>query len=179
MTLWQTTPRGRDPPRELYVVIETPRGSRNKYEVAKHFPGVLLDRILHASLAYPADYGLVPQSWGEDGDPLDALVVGSSPVFPGAIVRARPVGVLDMVDKGELDEKIICALVGDPRYAPVERLDDLGKPFLDEVEEFFRTYKRLEAGATAVDVRGYRDADAAHAVLEAAFRRYEEKFHSQ
>lgn len=179
MTLWKSTPRGRDPPHELYVVIETPRGSRNKYEVAKHFPGVLLDRILHASLAYPADYGLVPQSWGEDGDPLDALVVGSAPTFPGCIVRARPIGVLDMIDKGEPDEKILCALVGDPRYADVTRHEQLGQPFLDEIEEFFRTYKRLEQGESAIEIRGWGGVEAAHRVLEAAFRRYHDRFHTQ
>jgi inorganic pyrophosphatase len=176
LNLWQTTPRGRDPPRELYVVVETPRGSRNKYELAKEFPGVLLDRILHASLAFPADYGLVPRSWGEDGDPLDALVVGSGPTFPGCIVRARPIGMLDMVDRGEPDQKILCALVGDPRYASVHEAAQLGEPFLLEVEEFFRTYKRLEAGADAIDVRGWRSVEEAHATLEAAFARYDGKF---
>lgn len=179
MTLWQTTPRGRNPPHELYVIIETPRGQRNKYEVAKHFPGVLLDRILHASLAYPADYGLVPQSWGEDGDPLDALVIGSHPVHPGAIVRARPIGVLHMVDGGDPDEKIVCALIGDPRTAHLQKLEDAGQAFLDEVEEFFRTYKRLESGKEAIEIKGWGDVDEAHRLLEEAFQRYHKKFETQ
>ena len=179
VALWNTTPRGRDPPRELYIVIETPRGSRNKYEVAKHFPGVLLDRFLSGSLAYPADYGLVPQSWGEDGDPLDAMVVGSAPTFPGCIVRARPVGMLDMVDQGEPDQKILCVLVGDPYFAHVKTWEDLGEAFLNEAADFFRTYKRLEAGEHAVEVRGWRSLEEAQTVLEASFRRYHEEFETQ
>lgn len=179
MTMWKTTPRGRDPPRELYVIVETPRGSRNKYELAKHFPGVLLDRFLTGSLAYPADYGLVPQSWGEDGDPLDAIVLGSAPTLPGCIVRARPIGMLDMVDRGERDEKILCVHINDVRVSHIEKLDQVGQPYLDEIADFFRVYKRLEAGEGAVEVEGWKEVDRANEVLEAAFERYRGMFEQQ
>lgn len=179
MTLWKSTPRGPNPPKLLYGVIETPQKTRTKYEVAKSFDGVILDRILHGSLVYPADYGLIPRSWAEDGDPLDILVLTTEPTHPGCIVRARPVGVLDMEDQGERDHKVLAVLDDDPRFAEVQELEDLSRHQTLEIEEFFRDYKKLELGREAVEVHGWEDREEAYEVIEAAFQRYREKWESE
>lgn len=179
MTLWRTTPAGPDPPDLVYGVVETPQRTRTKYEVAKGFEGVILDRILHGSLHYPADYGLLPRSWAEDGDPLDILVLTTEPTHPGCVVRARPIGLLDMVDEGETDHKVLAALDDDPRQEAVESLDDVPDQQLREIEEFFDDYKKLELGSEAVETRGWEGRETAHAVIEEAYARYRRKWETE
>ena len=129
------------------VVIEIPRGSRNKYEIGPRERHVIrLDRRLFSATVYPADYGFIPDTLGEDGDPLDALVLLEDPTFPGCWVSARPVGVFWMEDEAGPDAKIICVPAGDPRWDDVQDIDELPDYLVDEIEHFFDMYKMLEPG---------------------------------
>src|SRR5690348_9129624 len=126
------------------VFVEIPRGSRAKYELDKASGRIRLDRVLHSSVHYPADYGFVIDTLAGDGDPLDAVVIVEEPTFPGCVVPARPIGTLFMRDaKGE-DEKILAVPVGDPRFDEIKTLDDLAPHWRLEIETFFATYKTLE-----------------------------------
>src|SRR5947209_2319154 len=153
----------------IEVIIEIPRGSRNKYEY-DHVSGVIrLDRVLHSAVHYPADYGFVPETLSKDGDPLDVLVLTLDPTFPGCHVPARPVGVLRMIDdKGE-DEKILAVPAGDPRFDDILDLENLHGHWLREIENFFATYKLLEQKDT--ELLGWAGAGAAGKVIEEARRR--------
>jgi inorganic pyrophosphatase len=154
----------------VQAVIEIPRGSRNKYEM-DHTTGRLhLDRVLYSSVHYPADYGFIPETLAEDDDPLDILVLVQEPTFPGCIVPARPVGGLDMHDEKGSDFKVVAVPVGDPRYAHVHNLAELGDHWPREIETFFATYKLLEQKDT--EVLGWHDAAAAAAVIERCRERY-------
>lgn len=146
MSLWKKVPSGRNPPEIINVIIETPKDSKNKYEVSKEYDFIYLDRVLHSSVVYPIAYGLVPRTFYDDGDPCDAMVLLSEPTFPGCVVEARPVGVLRMKDEKGSDDKLLCVAIGDPRNKEIHDLDDLPQHYLDEIAEFFRTYKRLEEG---------------------------------
>src|SRR5947209_3236754 len=153
----------------IEVIIEIPRGSRNKYEY-DHVSGVIrLDRVLHSAVHYPADYGFVPETLSKDGDPLDVLVLTLDPTFPSCHVVARPIGVLRMVDdKGE-DEKILAVPTGDPRFDDINDLGDLHGHWLKEIENFFATYKLLEYKDT--ELIGWDGANAAGRVIEEARKR--------
>ena len=130
----------------VFVVIEIPRGSRNKYEIDHDGGRIFLDRRLFTATTYPADYGFIPDTLGGDGDPLDALVLLEDPVYPGVWVEARPVGVLYMQDEAGEDAKIICVPSQEPRWAGVEDLDDLTPALRAEIQHFFEVYKALEPG---------------------------------
>ena len=160
-----------DADRVIDVVVEIPRGSRNKYEY-DHEHGVMrLDRRLFSATFYPADYGFLPNTLGEDGDPLDALVLLDDPTFPGCWVSSRPVGVFWMEDDKGPDAKIICVPEHDPVYEGVTSLDELRPHLLDEIEHFFDVYKMLEPGKDT-ETRGYEGADAARAEIAACRARY-------
>jgi len=150
----------------IEVVVEIPRGSRNKYELDKERGVMRLDRVLYSSVHYPTDYGFVVGTLAEDGDALDALVVVDEPTFPGCHIMARPIGVLDMRDEKGPDQKILCVPIGDPRYAGMFDLKDIGQHWLREIENFFQTYKALEEKWT--DVVGWEDASIAVRVIEDA-----------
>jgi len=126
------------------VLIEINKGSRNKYEIDKESGRVKLDRVLRSSVGYPAEYGFVPDTHYSDGDPLDVLVIMRFPTVPGCIVSARPIGVLKMIDTGEHDEKIIAVPADDVYYDSYKDIKDVPKPLLDEISEFFASYKKLE-----------------------------------
>ncbi len=128
------------------VVIEIPRGSRNKYEVDHETGRVFLDRVLFTPFMYPTDYGYFENTLGGDGDPLDALVLLEYPLFPGVGVKVRPVAVLPMEDDGGIDEKLVCVPAKDPRWAHIKDLDDLPEQTKNEIEHFFSHYKDLEPG---------------------------------
>ena len=164
------------PLESVQAVIEIPRGSRNKYEM-DHTTGRLhLDRVLYSSVHYPADYGFIPETLAEDNDPLDILVLVQEPTFPGCIVPARPVGGLDMHDEKGSDFKIVAVPVGDPRYAHVHDLAELGDHWPREIETFFATYKLLEQKDT--EVLGWHDAAEAAAVIERCRERYRASGHA-
>jgi inorganic pyrophosphatase len=157
--------------RVIDVVVEIPRGSRNKYEMDKERGVIRLDRRLFSATFYPADYGFIPDTLGEDGDPLDALVLLDDPTFPGCWVTARPVGVFWMEDDKGPDAKIICVPAGDPRWESVVEIDDVAEPVLAEIEHFFDVYKMLEPDKHS-NTRGYEGTVAAWAEIDAALARY-------
>jgi len=152
-----------DFPASVEVVIEIPRGSRNKYEYDEATGGMRLDRVLSAAVFYPHEYGFIDGTRAGDGDHTDAIVLLDEPTFPGCRLRARPVGVLLMHDDQGPDEKILCVALGDPHYAHVLSLADVAPQKLIEVEHFFATYKLLED--KTVDVDGWADVDRAKDLL--------------
>ena len=144
------------------VTIEIPKGSRNKYEVDHKTGRIRLDRMLFTSTRYPADYGYIEDTLGEDGDPLDALVLLPQPVFPGCIVEARPVGMFRMTDEQGGDDKVLCVPAGDPRWDHINDIGDVPDHELDEIKHFFVHYKDLEPGkfVEAADWVGRAEAEA-------------------
>ncbi len=171
---WHSVPTGPKPPDEVYVVIETPKGSKNKYEIAKEFPGIVLDRVLHSSVMYPIDYGLIPRTFYDDGDPVDAMVLVSEKTFPGVVVEARPIAMMEMIDQGDLDNKILCVAKGDPMYREINSKEQLPPHLLNEISNFFETYKILEHKKT--EVKGWKGKDEALREVERSIGMYKEKF---
>jgi inorganic pyrophosphatase len=153
------------------VVIEIPRGSRNKYEYDHEANVIRLDRRLFSATVYPADYGFIPETLGEDGDPLDALVLLEDPTFPGCWVHARVVGVFWMEDEKGQDAKVICVPFGDPRWDQVADIDDVPNLMLAEIQHFFNVYKMIEPDKES-STRGFEGLAAALAEIEAARKRY-------
>src|SRR5262245_57128693 len=160
-----------NPYRVIDVVVEIPRGSRNKYEMDKERGVIRLDRRLFSATFYPTDYGYIPDTLGEDGDPLDALVLLDDPTFPGCWVTARPVGVFWMVDDKGPDAKIISVPAGDPRWDHVNEIEDVPDALRAEIEQFFEVYKLLEPGKSS-NTRGYEGTVAAWSEIAAALARY-------
>ena len=151
-------------PEFIEAVIEIPKGSRNKYQYDHASGSIRLDRVLFSSVHYPTDYGFFPGTHAPDGDPLDVLVLTDEPTFPGCRVRARPIGVLVMRDdKGE-DEKILASPLADPRLSGLADISEVNKHLLDEIENFFATYKVLEGKST--EISGWRDGEHAWEVYE-------------
>ena len=171
---WHQVPVGPDPPEHLNVIIETPRGSRNKYEMSKEFAGVVLDRVLHSSVVYPVEYGAIPQTLYDDGDPLDAMVLLKDPTYPGIVLKARPVGVMKMIDQGDLDNKILMVAEGDPLYRGVSTLKDLPEQLLNEIANFFQTYKILENKKT--EVSGWEGKEFAVKEIQRSMEAYRKKY---
>ncbi|MBD2446626.1 inorganic diphosphatase [Nostoc sp. FACHB-152] len=148
----------------INVLIEIPGGSKNKYEYDKELEAFALDRVLFSSVRYPYDYGFVPNTLADDGDPLDGMVIIDEPTFPGCIIAARPIGMLEMIDGGDRDEKILCVPDKDPRYTHVKSLNDVAPHRLEEIAEFFRTYKNLEKKVT--EILGWQDVGKVSALVE-------------
>ena len=163
---------GPDPPRVIHAVIETPKGSKNKYEYSSDMDALVLDRVLHSSVVYPLAYGFVPGTLYEDGDPLDVMVLMSEPVDPGCVVRARPLGMLRMLDSGKPDDKILASVVGDPRVRDMESYEDVPRHELLEIAEFFQYYKRLEENR-ATEVKGWAGRKDAFEAIERSIKRFE------
>lgn len=151
------------------MVVEIPKGSRNKYEVDHATGEIFLDRMLFTATRYPADYGFIPETMAEDGDPLDAMALVSEPTFPGCRIRIRPIGVFLMEDQGKADHKILGVPDGDPLWAGASDLDDVPEHLLRELEHFFAVYKDLEDKKTAT--LGWRPAADARVTIERALRR--------
>jgi len=148
------------------VVVEIPKGSRNKYEYDPELDAIVLDRMLFTSMQYPADYGYITDTLGGDGDTLDALVFVGEPTFPGCRIRARPVGLFRMRDEKGPDEKILCVPLRDPTWSEIHDLADLPSALLNEIEHFFQVYKDLEH--KEVGTEGFGDRAEALAVIAAA-----------
>jgi inorganic pyrophosphatase len=148
------------------VLVEIPRGSRNKYEFDHKKGRIKLDRVLYSSVHYPTDYGLIPETLSPDGDELDALIMVEEPTFPGCLVTARPIGLLVMEDEKGEDDKILAVPYNDPRFAHVTRLSDVADHWLREIENFFATYKYLQAVQT--ELKGWEDVERAWRVIHAA-----------
>ena len=148
------------------VVVEIPKGSRNKYEFDPEKKAFKLDRMLFSSMHYPSDYGFIRDTLADDGDPLDALVLVTEPTFPGCLIESKPIGLFKMRDEKGVDYKILCVPVGDPLWNHIGRLKDVPPHLLIEIEHFFDVYKELERKKTAVE--GWEEAESAVAVIRKA-----------
>ena len=172
MNLWHEIDPGKK--EAMNVVIEIPKGSKNKYEIDKKTGLIALDRVMHTSQDYPFDYGFVPQSLWHDGDPLDVVVLSTYPFVPGVLVRCRPVAIMHMVDSGDQDEKIIAVPAEDPRFNQVKDLEDINPHTLKEIEHFFLTYKKLQN--KEVEINGTEGRTQAEAAFEEGLKIYREKY---
>lgn len=169
-SLWESISLGEKSPDMINVVIEIPKGSHNKFEFDEKTGVFKLDRVLYSPFHYPLDYGFIPQTRSEDGDHLDALVIGSDPLFPGCLVEVRPIGLLRMIDAGEEDFKILAVQNKNPRFANIKDIKDIeaGQPhLLKEVSHFFMSYKELEGKKT--EIKGWGGlAEAKEEIKKAA-----------
>lgn len=172
--LWRQLTTGPNAPEQIYAIVEIPKGSRNKYEYHKEHGVIFLDRVLYSSLHYPGDYGLIPRTFCEDGDPLDVLVMVTEPTFPGCVIRARPIGIFRMLDRGEEDFKILAVAANDPLHGDFHNIKDIPQHYLDEVRHFFQVYKDLEG--SSVEVIGWEDVNAAKSEIQRAQQLYKERF---
>ena len=159
---------------EYDAVIEIPRGSRNKYEIDHETGRVFLDRVLFTSFVYPADYGFFENTLGEDGDPVDVLVLLDFPTFPGVGIKVRPVGVLNMTDEAGSDAKVVCVQYKDPRWSHIQDISDVPEQTRKELEHFFARYKDLEPNKW-VTIEGWGDAAEAEAIVEAGIVKLREE----
>lgn len=153
------------------VLIEIPRGSRNKYEYDFEIKRIRFDRMLFSSMMYPADYGFFPETLAMDGDPLDVLILINEPTFPGCVMEVKPIGVFHMADDKGPDEKIICVPVSDPIWNSLNNLSDINPHLLKEIEHFFQVYKDLEN--KRVDVGGWGDLSEALAIIAECTERFD------
>lgn len=174
MNIWHDIEKSRISASDFTVVIEIPKGSKSKYELDKTTGLLKLDRILHTSTHYPANYGFIPRTYADDLDPLDVLVLCSETIAPLTLVRCYPIGMIKMIDDGKGDEKIIAIPFDDPTYNSFTDISQLPKHIFNEMRHFFAVYKALENKETAVDeVQGLTEATR---VIENAINAYENKF---
>ena len=174
MNIWHSINPKRISPKDFIVVIEIEKGSKCKYELDKETGHIILDRILYTSTHYPANYGFIPRTYGDDNDPLDVLLLCAEKLEPLSLVRAYPIGVINMIDGDSNDEKVIAIPFNDPSYNEYNDIDDLPKHIFDEMRHFFEVYKNLEHKKTAVDdVKGREDAIK---IIESAIENYKVHF---
>lgn len=172
---WKHIMPGRKPPEKVYALVECPKGTKNKYEISKNTNLAILDRVLHSSVIYPVDYGLIPGTYADDGDPLDILVLITNPTHPMTLLETRPIGVLLMEDEKGLDEKILAVATHDPYYTSLRDISEVPKHHLDEIREFFRTYKNLEEPKYA-DVKEWKNKEHAYQIISKAINDFKDKF---
>lgn len=158
---------------KMNVIIEIGKGSKNKYEIDKETGLIALDRAMYTAQDYPFDYGFVPQTLWDDGDPLDVIVLTTYPLNPGILVKVRPVGMMDMIDDGDSDVKIIAVPIKDPRWDEVKDLSDINKHTLKEMEHFFSTYKKLQE--KEVQIKGFSGNKEAMSAFDKSRKQYQEK----
>ena len=156
--IWHDISPKRITPEDFICVIEITKGSKKKYELDKETGFIILDRILYTSTHYPANYGFIPRTYGDDGDPLDVLLLCAEPLEPLSLVKAYPIGVISMIDNGRNDEKIIAIPFGDPNYNQYTDIDQLPQHIFLEMSHFFKVYKNLEHKDTAVNEVSGREA---------------------
>ena len=171
---WHDVSIGPDAPGELNVVVEISKGSKVKYELDKETGLLLVDRILYSSVVYPENYGFIPRTLADDGDPLDVLVLMQEPVQPLSVLKVRPIGLLPMTDDGEEDENVICVHADDPQYAVYEHFGELAEHRFREISQFFAEYKSLEG--KEVEVGTVAGPDAAVETIRRAMELYGKKF---
>ena len=174
---WHSISPGKDAPNKLNAIIEIPKGSKNKYELDKESGLLKLDRTLFSSVVYPANYGFIPQTFCDDNDPLDILVLGQEPVYPLCLMEAKPIGMLQMVDQGEKDDKIIAVHSNDPEYRHYHSIDQLPPHKVLEISQFFSDYKLLENKKVIIEQT--LDADAAKRCILEAISLYQKEFGSK
>ena len=159
MNIWHDISPEEITPESFSAVIEIPKGSSCKYELDKKTGMLRLDRVLYTATHYPANYGFIPRTYADDGDPLDVLVLCSEQIFPMTLVKVYPIGVMRMIDGGKLDDKIIAVPFSDPTYRGIKSIDELPAHIFDEIMHFFTVYKQLENKQTAVkELFDYKDA---------------------
>jgi inorganic pyrophosphatase len=161
----------------LLCYVEIPKGSRNKYEYDEDLDAIVLDRFLFSSMVYPTDYGFIPETHGQDGDALDAMVCVSEPTFPGCVIPVKPIALFRMEDDQGIDDKVLCVPLSDPAWNSLEELDDLPKPLQDEIAHFFSVYKDLEQ--KKVKVHGWYSRQEAEEEIDEARERWREKGQQQ
>ena len=174
MNIWHNISPKRISAEDFVAVIEIPKGSKIKYELDKETGFMKLDRILHTSTHYPANYGLIPRTYADDNDPLDVLVLCSEALLPMTLVRCYPIGVIRMIDSGRHDDKIIAIPFDDPNYNTYQSIDELPPHVFAEMTHFFRVYKELENKTTAVNE--VEDLAVAKQIISEDIDRYIEKF---
>lgn len=176
MNLWHDISLGNNVPEEFNTIIEIGKGSNNKYEIDKETGLIALDRANYSSFPYPFDYGFAPQTLWEDNDPLDVVVLTTFPLQPGILVRVRPVAVMEMIDSGESDYKIIAVPVSDKRWEDTQDIDDINKHTLKEFKHFFETYKQLKGKNDIVEIKDIKGRSAAIEAINHSVQLYTEKF---
>ncbi len=155
---------------QMNVIVEIPKFSKNKYEIDKETGLIALDRVMHTAQDYPFDYGFVPQTLYDDGDALDVILLTTYPLAPGIVVKARPVAIMEMVDGGERDDKVVAVPVDDPRFEDIQDVGDLNKHFLKETAHFFETYKQVQK--KEVKIGSWLGASDAKAAFEKSRQMY-------
>jgi inorganic pyrophosphatase len=170
---YSTLPIGSEAPKVVNAVVEVPLGQTNKYEYDKNLHVFRLDRPLYASVYYPCEYGFIPSTLSEDGDTLDILILADRPSFPGCFLEVRPIGMLDMVDQGVPDRKILSAAAHNPSYRDFKNHTDVFPHLLSEIEHFFVVYKQLEK--KHVEVAGWGDSAQAEAAIVECHKRFKKK----
>lgn len=173
MNYWKDIPAGDKPPELLNMVIEVTSGSRDKYEYNKNWEAFVLDRIIPSSVVFPVEYGFVPQTGFDDGDPLDIMVLSFAPLTVGCVVKVRTIGALIIEDEAGLDAKILSVLTNDARFEGYHDITDVHKHQLKEIQEFFETYKRLEPHKWA-KVREWKNAKEAMEIVNYAMQKFRE-----
>ncbi|MGB1287085.1 MAG: inorganic diphosphatase [Aggregatilineales bacterium] len=172
--LWHNLNAGPKVPEIVYAVIEVPKGSRNKYEYSKTAGIIKLDRVLYSPLHYPGDYGFIPQSYFEDGDPMDILVMMNEATFPGCVVEARTLCMLKMIDNDEPDYKVLAVPATDPNFNHLQTFEDIPEHFLKEVQHFFKVYKQLQGGK--VEDHGWVGTKETYEVIQTSLQSYRDNF---
>jgi inorganic pyrophosphatase len=171
MNIWHDIPKEEITPENFAAVIEIPKGSSCKYELDKVTGMLRLDRVLYTATHYPANYGFIPRTFADDGDPLDVLVLCSEQIFPMTLVQVYPIGAMRMIDGGKLDDKIIAIPLSDPTYRGITSMNELPRHIFDEIMHFFTVYKQLENKQTAVE--NMVDADEAREIIKRAIEDYD------
>jgi inorganic pyrophosphatase len=174
---WHGVSPGESAPRIVNAVIEIPKGSRAKYEIDKPSGLLKLDRVIYSSFMYPINYGFIPQTYGDDKDPLDILVLSSISVQPLCLMEARVLGVMQMVDQGDADDKIIAVATNDPSVNYMNNIEELPQHFFNELRNFFEEYKKLENKIVKVDE--FQDKASALKIIETALKYYQDTFHDK
>ena len=174
MNIWHDIDPSVIAPTDFTAVIEIPKGSSCKYEMDKYTGLLRLDRILYTSTHYPANYGFIPRTFADDGDPLDVLVLCNQPIYPMTLMRVYPIGAMRMIDDGALDDKIIAVPFSDPSYNMFKSIDDLPSHIFDEMMHFFSVYKQLENKQTAV--KELYHPDEARQIIKDCMENYEKTF---
>jgi len=172
MTNYMRLSPGENFPREFNVIVEIPKDSTHKYELDKDLGAFVLDRPLHTSVHYPGDYGFIPQTLAQDGDPLDVLIKIDKPTFPGCVIKCRAIGALPMLDEGDPDHKILAVPTMDPRTETTQDIEDISDHFETEVDHFFRVYKELEG--KEISTEGWLSKKEAEKIIQDCYDRFNE-----
>lgn len=172
--LWHEIPLGDKVPGEFNVIVENPKGSKNKYEIDKETGLIKLDRAMKTAQDYPFDYGFAPQTLWEDGDALDVVILATYPIHPGILLKVRPVAIMHMTDSGDSDDKIIAVPVKDPRWENIHDLADINQHTIKEIKHFFETYKSIEDKIVTID--GVEGKEEAFEAVKKSISLYKDKF---